>query len=252
MKKILVMAIMLFSAGILNLSALTALDIVEKADESFKAERVYSVSSLTVFRGGKAQPVQRVEGYSMEKDGKSYSLNIYRSPNRMKGTAMLTIDNDLWVRFASTGRVRKLSSSAKKNSAGGSDFSYADMGESGSGLLGKYEPELTGKKSIGGVECYVVKLQSKNGDAPYEKLIVYIAVRDYRYIRIEYFEDTANIKTMNLYEYRMSGGINYPFRIVMESHVKDSRTEIVTEVFEPDSSKVQERYFTVGYLKSLR
>ncbi|MCK5197463.1 MAG: outer membrane lipoprotein-sorting protein, partial [Spirochaetales bacterium] len=117
MKKILMSALLLtvFSFGFL--AAETAREIVDRADEAFKGDRVYSTSRMTVYKSGEAQPVQEIESYTMEKGGKTYSLSIYIAPRRMKGTANLMIEDDLWVRFGSTGRTRKLSSSAKKNSA---------------------------------------------------------------------------------------------------------------------------------------
>ncbi len=252
MKKIFILAAILTAAGLSSLFALTAQDIIDRADKAFKVNRVYSVSTLTVYRGGSPRPAQVIEGYTMEKGGKSYSLTVYREPQRMKGTAMLMIENDLWVRFASTGRVRKLSSSAKKNSAGGSDFSYSDMGESGQGIGEKYTPVLKGEEKVNGEICYKIELNAAVSDSPYEKLIVYITKNDYRYLRVDYYEDNANTKTMTLSDYKTAGGINYPFKVVMESHVKDSRTEIVTETFESGSPRVKERYFTTGYLKSIR
>lgn len=235
-----------------GLSAETAMSIVTKADKAFTANSIYSVSTLTVYRGGKAQPAQEIEGFSLHKNGKSYSLSIYNSPKRMKGTAMLMIDNDLWVRFASTGRVRKMSSSAKKNSAGGSDFSYADMGENGQGLSEKYSPDLLGEEKVDGVLCYKIQLSAKDSNAPYERMIVFIAEDDYRYLQVNYFENAGNTKTMKLSDYRMTNGLNYPFKVVMESHIKDSRTEIITEQFESNSPKIKMRYFTTGYLQTIR
>ncbi len=252
MKKIPVFGLLLLLSVSGFLTALTAQDIVNKADKAFTANKIYSVSTVTVYRGGRARPAQEIEGYSMQKNGKSYSLSIYNTPERMKGTAMLMIDNDLWVRFASTGRVRKLSSSAKRNSAGGSDFSYADMGDSGQGLAAQYTPKLAGKQKTEGVLCYKVELSAKNADAPYSKIIVYIATDNYRYIQVDYVEHGAIIKTMTLSHYRRIDGLNYPFKIVMVSHVKDSKTVIVTDRFESNSSKIKDRYFTTGYLQSIR
>lgn len=252
MKKIII-GILLLTVFTLNfLIAQTAQEIVDRADASFKVERVYSTSSMTVYKSGEAQPVQEIESYTMEKDGKSYSLSIYTAPRRMKGTANLMIEDDLWVRFGSTGRTRKLSSSAKKNSAGGSDFSYADMGDSGQGLSEKYTPRLAGEETIEGEGCYKVELIADTSDAPYEKMIVYITKDTYRYIKIEYFESNANIKSMTFYDYKTVSGVDYPFRYVMESHVKPSRTEVEVDRFEVDSSRVRDRYFTTGYLKTIR
>jgi len=252
MKKILISILLLtiFSLGFLV--AQTAQEIVDKADAAFQGDRVYSTSRMTVYKSGEAQPVQEMESYTMEKGGKTYSLSIYTAPRRMKGTANLMIEDDLWVRFGSTGRTRKLSSSAKKNSAGGSDFSYADMGDGGQGLSEKYTPKLTGEETVEGERCHKIELIADASDAPYEKMVVYITKDTYRYIKIEYFENNANIKSMTFYDYKTVNSTDYPFRYVMENHTKPSVTEVEVDIFEIDSSKVKDRFFTTGYLESIR
>jgi len=251
MKKILSLLLLtVFTAGVLM--AQNAQEIVDRADQAFVGDRVYSTTRMTVYRSGEAQPVQEMESYSMEKNGKTYSLTIYTAPRRMKGTANLMIEDDLWVRFSSTGRIRKLSSSAKKNSAGGSDFSYADMGDGGQGLSEKYSPEISGEETINGERCYQIQLNATSSDAPYEKMVVYVTKDTYRYMKIDYFESSANIKSMTFSDYRTINGRDYPFAYVMENHTKPSRTEVEIDIFEINSSRVQDRYFTTGYLESIR
>jgi len=252
MKKIFIgtLFLALFTAG--YLTAQTAQEIVDRADTAFEADRVYSTSRMTVYKSGEAQAVQEIESFTMEKGGKTYSLSIYIAPRRMKGTANLMIEDDLWVRFGSTGRTRKLSSSAKKNSAGGTDFSYADMGDGGQGLSEKYTPRLTGGDMVEGEQCYKIELIANASDAPYEKMVVFIAKGTYRYIKIDYYENSANIKSMTFYDYKTVGGTDYPFRYIMENHVKPSRTEVEVDIFEINSTRVKDRFFTTGYLESIR
>ncbi|MBB6480703.1 outer membrane lipoprotein-sorting protein [Spirochaeta isovalerica] len=247
--QLILFALLITAAGLYGQSAD---EIVNRADEAFKGNRIYSTSTMTVYLSDEAQPVQKIEGYTMEKDGKSYSLSIYVEPRRMKGTANLMIEDDLWVRFSSTGRVRKLSSSAKKNSAGGSDFSYADMGEGGSGLAEKYTSRLIGEEKVEGDLCHVIELTASGSDAPYEKMVVYITKDTYRYMKIDYYESGANIKSMSFYDYRTVNGKDYPFAYTMFNHTKPSRTEVVIEEFEVDSPKVQDRMFTTRYLETIR
>jgi outer membrane lipoprotein-sorting protein len=236
----------------MTVSAESAREIVDRADEAFQGERVYSTSTMTVYKSGEAQPVQELESYSMEKKGKTYTLSLYLAPSRMKGSANLMIEDDLWVRFSSTGRIRKLSSSAKKNSAGGSDFSYADMGDGGAGLSEKYIPSLIGEERVGGELCHIIELIASAADAPYEKMIVTITKASYRYMKIDYFESGANIKSMTFKDYRTINGKEYPFAYTMVSHTKPSRTEVLVQVFEIDSSRVQDRMFTTAYLETIR
>lgn len=252
MKKKLILKLGIITLSATLLVAETAQQIVDKADEAFKGDRIYSTSSMTVYKSGEAQPVQEMESFSMEKNGKTYTLTIYLEPRRMKGTANLMIEDDLWVRFSSTGRTRKMSSSAKKNSAGGSDFSYTDMGDGGAGLAEKFTPALLGEETVEGELCYKIELSASESDAPYEKLIVTITKETYRYLKIEYFESGANIKSMIFSDYRTVNGKDYPFAYTMVNHTKPSRTEVVVDIFEVNSSRVQDRFFTTGYLESIR
>jgi len=247
----------LFLTGIIfllaPLSAQSAEDIIRRADKALQGPRLYSVSSLTIHRGDDVQPPQVMEGFGMEIDGKYHSLTVYREPARMRGTAYLMAGDDLWVRFSTTGRVRKLSSSARKNSAGGSDLSYADMGEGNQGIGSKYQAVLRGRTRLEGQECFEVELTPRRGSAaPYEKVVATISVEEYRYLQIEYFEAGARIKTMALGNYRTVDDTAYPFRMEMVSHTRDSRTVIETTTVELDSPRVEPRLFTTAYLESLR
>jgi hypothetical protein len=231
-----------------------AADIVARADAPFLGSRIYGVSTMTITRGGKARPPMELESYSMTIEGRDASLSVYRGPAKMKGTAYLTIGDDLWVRFASTGRTRKLSSSARKNAAGGSDFSYYDMGDSGRGIAADYETRLEDDKAtVAGVRCYRIALTPRAGkDIPYEKLTAYISRENYRYLKIDYTQDGAEIKSLLFSDYRRVDGRDYPFRYVMESRVKPSSTEVVTTLVEFDSPRVDEGLFTVPYLEQIR
>jgi hypothetical protein len=236
------------------LAADSAREIVETADEPFRGTRIYSLSQMTVYRSGEARPTLELESYSMREDGKELSLSLYLGPARMKGTAYLMIEDDLWVRFASTGRIRKLSSSAKKNSAGGTDFSYYDMADSGQGFAEDYTMQLDGEnENIQGERCYRITLLPLPGsDIPYEKVVCYITQKEYRYLRLEYYEDGARIKTLSFSDYRNTDGRNYPFRYEMENHTQPSRTEVIVKTVEFDSPKVEQSMFSVPYLHRIK
>ncbi len=251
MKKITL--ILLLLTAMVTTFALDADDILTKADAAFKLKNMYSETEIQIVKNGKEQPKQVVKGYSTNKDSINYSLSIYQSPKKMKGNANLMIGDDLWVKFASTGRVRKLSSSAKKNSSGGSDFSYADMGSGGEGMAADYTSKLLGEKKIDKNLCYEVELiPTKNNDAGYDKLIVYIETESFRYILIDYFKDSANIKTLTLSDYRKVQDIDFPFKLTMKNHSKDSITNMITTEIEYNSASVKNSMFTQSYLKKVK
>ena len=242
--------------GLLLLASLcygqSAGEIIARADEKFTGDRIWSYSTLTIVRGGKTLPLQEMESFSQDRGEDYRSLTVYRAPARMKGTAYLMIDDDLWVRFSSTGRIRKLSSSARKNAAGGSDFSYADMGEGDDGIGEKYDLALGGTEEAEGETCYVVEMTPKPGeDSPYEKVTAYVSVDSYRYLKMVYFEAGAPIKEMILTDYRAVGDKEYPFHVEMRSLTKDSVTVMETTEMEFGSSRVEERFFSTAYLQSI-
>lgn len=227
--------------------------IIDKADEAFEMDGVYSRSTLTVVKNGRAQAPQVMEGYTLDdSDGRARSLTVFREPRRVAGTAYLMLGDDMWVRFASTGRVRKLSSSARKNSAAGSDFSYADMGEGGESFSEDYRPVYDGTERIGGRSCHRLILEPDGKGADYEKMVVWISEDELRYIRVEYHDKGAPIKLMDLEDYRPVGDLYYPFKVTMTSLTRRSVSLMETESMEYQSGEVEERFFSTAYLESIR
>lgn len=260
-KLYIVFAVLIVSAQFIRPSTAEAEEnasaIVKRADAPFLAEKMYSIGTMTIYRSGNPRPAMEIETYSMNRASKYYSLTIYKKPARLKGTAYLIRDNDLWVRFASTGRVRKLSSSARENSAGGSDFSYNDMGESGKGIAADYNSRLLDRKvQINGKKCYQIQLTPKDGKAGYKshykKIVVFIDRENYRYLKIDYYRNGANIKSLYFSNYKTVKKWDYPFKLVMENHTKPTKTVIVTEEIELDSPRVKDSLFTTAYLKRIR
>ena len=252
--KRLVLSVCLIAGLCLALPAQEASEIIRRADDLMTGDRVYSESEMTVFRSGSPGPTMSVLSYTLTAGGEDRSLTVYKGPARMKGTAYLTIGDDLWVRFGSTGRTRKLSSSAKKNSAGGTDFSYSDMGESSQGLSAKYTVAMSDDSAeIDGMACYEITLRPKPGtEGTYERLAAFIGKDDYRYLTVRYFEAGANIKTLVFSDYENYGGKRYPRKMVMESHTKASRTEVVTTRIEFESPRVKDSFFNTTYLDRIR
>lgn len=233
--------------------AQNANDIINRADAAFELQRVYSKSRLTVTRDGRAQPPQVMETYDMDApDGTTRSLSVFSAPPRVAGTAYLMIGDDLWVRFASTGRIRKMSSSAKKNSAAGSDFSYSDMGDGSKSFTTDYDVSLDGEERIQGEDSWRLVLTPTQSDNTYDKLVVWVSKDGYHYLKIEFHQDGAAIKVMDLEDYRSVGSTSYPFKITMHSLVKDSTSVIETDQIEANSPKVEDRLFSQAYLRTIR
>ena len=233
----------------------TASAILARADRVFTYQKFFQRSTMTMSGGAAGdQPEQIMETYFERYDNISHSLTLFTAPKRVAGTAYLMVGDELWVRFASTGRTRRLSSSARKNSAGGSDFSYDDLGGSAEGMAESYLPALAGESTIDGMVCHRIELSPKPGtsdESLYERVTVHIDTEQGLYRVIDLYEDGALVKRMRLDDYRTVQGYAYPFRITMEGLVSGTSTTITTQEFEVNSSRVDRRMFRSSYLESL-
>ncbi len=253
MKKSTLLIIGFLVAGVASTTAQNVGDILAAADEAFELSDVYSRSTLTITRNGREQATQVMESFQSDAaDGTVRSLSVFSAPPRVAGTAYLMIGNDLWIRFASTGRVRKMSSSARTNAAAGSDFSYADMGDGSRSFTAGYSARLDGMESIRGVDAHRIVLTPTQGDAAYERLVAWVSAEELIYLRVQYWTDGAPIKVMDLEDYRRVGNVHYPFVVRMRSLTNDSVSEIVTQEIVPASPRVEDRLFSSTYLRSLR
>lgn len=253
MKKTMLIISLILFAFTATLSAQNAQAILDEADRSFELNGLYSESTLTVYKNGKPQAPQVMVGYELDgADGTARSLSIFKDPPRVSGTAYLMLGDDLWVRFASTGRIRKLSSSAKKNSAAGSDFSYADMGEGGDSFTSDYIPELDGSEKIDGIDCHRILLSPEKKDAVYEKMIVWVSKSESQYVKVEYHDKGSPIKYMMLEDYRELGAVAYPNKITMTSLTRKSVSVMETQFIEYNSDRIQDNFFSTSYLESIR
>ena len=251
MKNILLVALMcIFVLPVFSESP-DAADIIRKAESVFTDAPTYSLCRMTVYRGGVAGQPQSFETWTMTDNGIVLTLSVYTAPPRMKGTAYLSTNEGIWMRFGSTGRVRKLSSESAKSLGGGSDFSLDDPGMSG-GFATRYTPALEGIESVEGIESFRIILTPGEGaDAAYSVCIAWVAVETFRYIRVDFYQDEACIKRMICSDYHDTQVGLYPFRIEMQSLTRGTRTEIETLRLSIDSSDIEKGMFTPDYLETL-
>jgi outer membrane lipoprotein-sorting protein len=226
--------------------------ILTEADQAFTQGSIYSTSDMIVSSNGRVRQTMSMESYSLVTGDDTQSLMIFTEPRRMRGTAYLTVDGEIWVRFGSTGRVRKLRAASMRDSAAGSDFSYADMGEGSAGVSANYNARLIEENErYVGTPCYQVELLPTSDDPPYEKLVACIAHSDNQYRAIGYYEDGALTKTMTLSDYRTVDGVDYPYLVRMQNHAANSQTDIVTHQIFFEDPRVNEGVFTVEYLEAM-
>jgi len=208
---------------------LTGEDIIQKVNDLINVETTYMKVRMTITTTSGAKRTFTYQSWSKDKGEKS--LLRYLAPARVKGQAILMLNNanDIWMYFPRTGRVRKLATHAKKQKMMESDFSYEDLG-SGETFIEDFSARRLKDDKYKGEECYKVELTKKpDADISYSRLLLWVRKQDFVPVLIEYYaEHNPDILVKKLYQedIRIIDGIPTAFKIVMKSEMEDSSTEI--------------------------
>lgn len=172
---------------------------------------------------------------SWSKDKGEKNLVRYLEPRRVKGQAILMLNNadDIWSYFPRTQRVRKLATHAKKQKMQGSDFSYEDMG-SGDSFINDFSPKRLEDEKMEGHDCYKLELTRKpNSDISYSRLIMWVIKKNFYPIVIDYYDEddpTLLLKTLVQNDIHVIDNIPTAMKVVMYNKNDNTQTEI--ELFE--------------------
>lgn len=137
--------------------------ILEKIDKNIVREKATAISTMEITnRRGRVNKIRSQSWIN----GENASLSEYLSPAREKGTKMLKEGDVLWLYTPAADRVIQISGHMLRQSVSGSDLSYEDMMEDQS-LQNTYNATVTGKETINGRECFVLRLEAKTDDVAY-------------------------------------------------------------------------------------
>ncbi|MBN1622430.1 MAG: outer membrane lipoprotein-sorting protein [Endomicrobiales bacterium] len=178
MRKIFISFIVIFCRTLLF--ALTADEILDKMDDvrDYKTAKMNATMKI-INRDGHTTSMSLI---SYEKTGEEEDMSLMRftEPARLKGTAILTVGDNIWYYNNRTNRVRLLSKSAKKGSMMGSSFSYEDMDMN---YVDDYTAEIEKETD----KEYVLKIIPKDKDKTYKYLLADVRKDDFIATKVEYY-----------------------------------------------------------------
>ena len=228
---------------------LTALEIIEKADEKMRGTSNRSEMTMTIVRPEWSREI-KMKGWAL---GQHFSLILITSPARDKGTATLKRDNEIWNWQPSIDRVVKLPPSMMMQSWMGSDFTNDDLVRESS-IVNDYTHELLGDTIMLDRATYKILLIPKE-DAPvvWGKIHAYITKEEYIQLLIKYYdEDGYLINTMILSDIREVGGRTIPTIMEMvPAENPDNKTVITYQDIEFDIP-IKDAYFSIQNMKRVR
>ncbi len=237
MKKLLFILILLYSLIIFSDSADSIITKVENMQNYNNAKmkmimRIYSDIETDNYRE------MEILSYSQGGD-KAYMEFI--SPVSIRGLKILSLNNDQWIYFASTGRVKKISAKSKGKSVKGvgGDFSYEDF--SSGNFRENYDFEIIENNDTMWILNAIPKKESA-----YTQLNIYIEKQTYRIYKIKYFtEKDGHLKDLIFDNYKKINNIDIAQKMTMINLKKNRKTEIILENIQLNCN-INSKYFNAN------
>lgn len=200
----------------------TADEIILEMDQRSFVETSSSEMLMLVYPDIRNERDVRRYSFNGKGRGNDSSVMVFTEPRSLNGLSLLSLGDDQWIYFPSTGRVRKIASRSKDDSVQGvgGDFSYEDL--SAGDWLEKYSFSLIdGNRKTWTLEGIPRKTST------YRRIQVVISKDRYLLERVLYWidgEDAA--KEMFMDNFRTIDGRDVPGRTIMTDYRKKSRTVI--------------------------
>ena len=219
-------------------------NILKKSEKIGTPKTSYAVSTMYVYKDAKVNDYRKVKSKGYAK-GSDYQFSEFIYPKSVGGMRMLNKNDDIWIYFPSTGRIRKIAESAKKQSIKGvgGDFSYDDLSTT------KYSKKYNAKIKKTMKKGWILTLIPKKGKSTTYSKIEVVMSKDYRIIKSKMFdENSKHIKTLYFKNYKTIKGYKIPFKLIMYNHKKISKTLVVTNKIKVNI-KVKNSYFNPDRLE---
>ncbi len=201
-------------------SDLSGEDILKKVDANAAFASISYTGVMEISIGG---TVRRKEMRATAL-GSSKAFVEFVNPED-RGTRYLKVDKNLWMYFPGEQETVKISGHLLKEGMMGSDVSYEDALESDV-LYEKYRIALSGRESLGGRDCYVVKLEARVKSAPYDKRVMWIDSERFVSLKEEMYAKSGKLlKVSSTEEVKRIGNRWFVTRLTMENKLrKDTKT----------------------------
>ena len=247
MRYFLIIALLVFFVP--KIQAQTALEIIQKAEENFRASDNIAEIKMTLVRPKWTREMVMKSWNKGEKN----ALILVKAPARDKGTTFLKKDNEIWNWLPSVEKVVKLPPSMMLQSWMGSDFTNDDLVRSSS-IIDDYEHELMGQEDIDGLNCHKIKLIPKP-DAPvvWGSIITWISVEDLLQLKSEFYdEDGYLINVMEGKDVKEMDGRLIPAKMILTPVEEDGQQTIIEYLSIDFDADIDDGMFSTQQMKRIR
>ena len=249
----LVLALILTGGLIQEVDALSGSEILEKLDDTMRAENQYTEQEMKLISARGSERTRDMARWSRVIDDTEQMLVRFLSPSDVEGTGMLVEDDDMWLYLPDLDSTRRIAGSAREGDFMGSDFTYEDMEALGTvGFSQDFSAELLAEVEYDDREAYHLELTPYDEEeTAYSNLELKVDGEYWQPLKINYFEENEHLKTLTTHDHEIIDDRWTAGRLEMSDHEDGTRTVMtVKEVdytSEIDSNLFTERNLERGY-----
>lgn len=231
-------------------SAISASDIIAKADEKFNGEEsAISVIAMTIVR----PTWERTIEFKSWTKGSENSLTLITAPPAEKGQTFLKRGSEMWNWNPAISRLIKLPPAMMSQGWMGSDYTNDDILKESS-IVRDYTHEIVGEEVIEERNCYKIRMKAKEDAAViWGAQIRWIDKKDFMFMKAElYDEDGYLIRTETASDIKSMNGRIIPTRIEMipEEEPGNKTIIVIKEIeFNP---RIDDSFFSQQTMKKVR
>lgn len=228
------------------LTAQTAREIVQKADEKMRGNTSQAIITIKTIRPSWS----RTMTVKTWMKGTDLAMILIQSPAKDKGIVFLKRKKEVWNWMPVLEKTIKLPPSMMNQSWMGTDFTNDDLVKESS-VVNDYEHSIIGDTIIDNRSCFIIQMVPKPEAAVvWGKLIVCIDKKDMLELHTKFFdEDGSLISTMNAYNVKLMDGRLIPTTFEMiPADKKNQKTEMIYETIQYNKP-IEDGFFTTERMK---
>ena len=257
MKKILSIFI-LTSVLVTAITAQTGSEIMQKVIDAQKVSSSAMDIQMTLIDKDGDTSTRRIQTLILNENDLTKTITLFLEPASVRNTRFLTVENedrtdDQWIFLPALRKVKRIAAGEKDGSFMGSDFSYSDMGSSGSSVDDSTQTILREEK-YNGRYCYVVESIPKTGsDKNYGKYITWVDKTSWLTLKVEFYskDERTLIKELSSENIVKENGHWIAKKITMKTMESGHKTILEIKQVKYDIP-LNSGYFTTTFLETGR
>ena len=215
------------------LEDIDARQVVENEDEREDGDDRTADLEMTLINKRGQQRIRKVINYRKDYGKDDKLVMFFLEPADVKDTGFLSWnyddeekDDDQWLYLPALKKVRRISSSKKKDYFMGTDFTYDDMGDRD---IDDYTYTHLDPEVIDGIECYHIETTPKSKkivkETGYGRIEMWIRPDIWILIRAKFYDKKLKfLKELTVSDIEEIDGIWTPKNLVMENEQKKHKT----------------------------